>query len=224
MLDPCYRTALQRHDRGLQSRFHSGAGEDLQGRATNIARYDNPGWNGLNIGAFYPLDGDNGKGYGGTEDSDPYGVGASYSRGGMLVIADYMDNNGSGSDVGGEISAWKVGGKHGLGMFEFMGQYESSDTRENPVAAVIEVDATVWFLGASATLGNTMACFACGQGEFDFANSPSGDYTSRAPTLMYHLGKQTPVSTRWIATNVSLVWCVTRSVVPVARTTSSPSV
>jgi predicted porin len=195
MLDPLYRTALQGRDRGLQSEFHNGAGEDLQGRATNTARYDSPDWNGLSVGAFYTLDGDKDDGYGGTEDNDPYGVGASYANGGMLVFADYMDNNGSSSDVGGEISAWKVGGKYGLGMFEFMGQYEYSDTKENSAAAVIDVDTTVWFLGATATLGNTMAYAAYGQGEFDFANSSTQDYTSWTLALTHNLSKQTLIYT-----------------------------
>ncbi len=195
LIDPLYRTALQGRDRGLQSRFHSGAGEDLQGRATNTARYDSPDWNGLNVGAFYTLDSDADDGYGGTEDNDPYGVGTSYINGGILVFADYMDNNGSSSDVGGEISVWKVGGKYSLGMFDFMGQYESADSKENSPAAMVDVDTTVWFLGASATLGNTMAYFAYGQGEFDFANSPSEDYTSWTLALVHNLSKQTLVYT-----------------------------
>ena len=99
----------------------------------------------------------------------------------LLVFADYMDNDGDKSDVGGDIWAWKVGGKYSLGMFEFMGQYEDSSTDENSAAALIDVDTTVWFLGASATLGNTMAYFAYGQGEFDFTNSSSEDYTSWTP-------------------------------------------
>ncbi len=195
MLDPFYRTALQGRDRGLQSRFHSGAGEDLQGRATNTARYDSPDWNGLSAGAFYTLDSDESDGYGGTEDNNPYGVGASYANGGLLVFADYMDNNGSSSDVGGDITAWKVGGKYGLSMFEFFGQYESSDTDENSAARLIDVDTTVWHLGASATLGNTMAYFAYGQGEFDFAGSSSEDYTTWTLALMHNMSKQTSVYT-----------------------------
>jgi predicted porin len=195
MLDPFYRTALQGRDRGLQSRFHLGAGENLQGRATNTARYDSPNWNGLNAGAFYTLDGDENDGYGGKENNNPYGVGTSYTNGPLLVFADYMDNNGSKSDVDGDITAWKVGGKYGLGMFEFMGQYESADTNENSPAAVVDVDTTVWFVGASATLGNTMAYFAYGQGEFDFAGSSSEDYTTWTLALMHHMSKQTLVYT-----------------------------
>jgi predicted porin len=195
LLDPFYRTALQGRDRGLQSRFHSFAGENLQGRATNTARYDSPDWNGLNVGAFYTLDSNEDDGYGGKEDNDPYGMGASYANGGLLVFADYMDNDGSDSDVGGDIWAWKAGGKYSLGMFEFTGQYEESSTDEDSAAAVIDVDTTVWFLGASATLGNTMAYFAYGQGEFDFADGPSEDYTSWTLALMHHMSKQTLVYT-----------------------------
>jgi predicted porin len=195
MLDPLYRTSLQGRERGLQSRFHTGAGENLQGRASSTARYDSPDWNGLKAGAFYTLDSAEDDGYGGTEDNNPYGVGASYSNGGLLVFADYMDNDGSSSDVGGDITVWKVGGKYGMGMFEFMGQYESADSKETSPALVVDVDTTVWFVGASATLGNTMAYFAYGQGEFDFAGSPSEDYTSWTLALMHSLSKQTKIYT-----------------------------
>ncbi|UCC56175.1 MAG: porin, partial [Gammaproteobacteria bacterium] len=41
-IDPMYRTAVQARSRGLQSNFHLGAGEELEGRATNTARYDSP--------------------------------------------------------------------------------------------------------------------------------------------------------------------------------------
>ena len=191
MLDPGYRTSAQMRDWGIQSNLHRGAGEEGQGRATNTARYDSPSWNGLSVGAHYTLDSDENDGYGGTENNNPYGAGASYTNGGLLVFADYMDNNGSKSDVGGDITVWKVGGKYGLGMFEFMGQYESADTNENSPAAVVDVDTTVWFVGASATLGNTMAYFAYGQGEFDFAGSSSEDYNSWTLALMHHMSKQT---------------------------------
>ena len=85
MIDPLYRTALQGRERGLQSDFHNGAGEDLQGRADNTARYDSPSWNGLQVGAFYTLDSTEDDG----EDNDPYGVGASYTNGGIIAFADY---------------------------------------------------------------------------------------------------------------------------------------
>ena len=56
------------------------------------------------------------------EDNNPYGIGASYSNGGILAFADYITNDGDA--VSGEKEAWKVGGKYDMGMFSFMGQYE----------------------------------------------------------------------------------------------------
>ena len=117
MIDPLYRTALQGRDRGLQSSFHSGAGEELQGRATNTARWDSVDFNGFKVGAHYTLDASEAD----LENDNPYGVGASYSNGSMLVFADYMDNAQSGAA---ESDAWKVGGKYDMGMFSVMGQYE----------------------------------------------------------------------------------------------------
>ena len=69
--------------------------EELEGRADNTIRYDSPSWNGLKLGAFYTLDSDEDDGFGGEEDNDPYGIGASYSNGGIIAFADYQDNNGS---------------------------------------------------------------------------------------------------------------------------------
>ncbi|HSG11268.1 MAG TPA: porin [Gammaproteobacteria bacterium] len=116
MIDPLYRTALQGRDRGLQSSFHSSAGEELQGRATHTIRWDSPSFSGVQLGAHYTLDSNEA-----TEDENPYGIGASYSNGGILAFADYMDNAQSGAS---EKNAWKVGGKYDMGMFSFMGQYE----------------------------------------------------------------------------------------------------
>ena len=197
MIDPLYRTALQGRARGLQSDFHNGAGEDLEGRADNTIRYDSPSWNGLKVGAFYTLDSDEDDDFGGTEDNDPYGIGASYTNGGIIAFVDYQDNNGSSSDVGGDISAWKVGGKYSLGMFGLYGQYEDSSIDEDSadVAATKDLDLTVWHFGASASLGNTMAYFAYGQGEFDNAGSTSDDYTSWTLAVMHSLSKRTSLYT-----------------------------
>ena len=43
MIDPLYRTALQGRDRGVQSDFHNGAGENLQGRADQHDPLRHPG-------------------------------------------------------------------------------------------------------------------------------------------------------------------------------------
>ena len=100
MIDPLYRTALQGRARGVQSDFHNGAGENLEGRADNTIRYDTPDWNGLKMAAFYTLDSDEdtgipnpatpGKNF--QEDSDPYGVGVQYAGDSLLLFADWQDN------------------------------------------------------------------------------------------------------------------------------------
>ncbi|MDH3526291.1 MAG: porin, partial [Gammaproteobacteria bacterium] len=123
MLDPLYRTALEGRAHGLQSSFHTGAGEELRGRADNTIRYDSPSFNGLKVGFHYTLDSDETDG----EDEDPFGIGASYENGGILVFADYLDNNQGSSDPDGEVSAWKVGGKYSLNNFAVMAQYEQED-------------------------------------------------------------------------------------------------
>jgi predicted porin len=200
MIDPLYRTALQGRDRGLQSRFHSGAGEDGQGRAESTIRYDSPSWNGLKVVAHYTLDTDQNDGVfsstnlKGEEDDDAYGLGASYENGGMLVFADYITNNGDKIDNPfGDVSAWKVGGKYSMGMFGVMGQYEESNSDDGTPLG--DVDTTVWHLGATATLGNTSAYFAYGQGEFDVSGGSTDDYDSWTLALMHSLSKRTMLYT-----------------------------
>ncbi len=194
MIDPFYRTALQGSDRGLQSSYFnsdSSAGEELQGRAENTLRWDSPDWNGIQVGAFYTLDNDENDG----EDEDPYGIGASYSNDKALVFADYVDNNQSDSDGlaggAGEITAWKVGGKYGVEAFGFnfglMGQYEDATTNNG----ITETDLTVWHVGGTLTLGNTMAYLAIGKGEIDPSGSSSDDYNAWTLAAMHSLSKRT---------------------------------
>jgi predicted porin len=154
MIDPLYRTALQGRDHGLQSAFHRGAGEEGQGRATNTFRYDSPSWNGLKVGATFTLDSDEDDG----EDDNPYGVGVSYENGGILVFADYINNN---QDGNAEINAAKIGGKYTLNNFAVMGQYESTEV------AGSNVEPTLWHIGASYTMGNNLLYAAYGQGDPD---------------------------------------------------------
>lgn len=191
MIDPLYRTALQGRERGLQSDFHNGAGENLEGRADNTIRYDSPDWNGLKAGAFYTLDSDETDG----DDNNPYGVGIDYTNGGFLAYADYQDNAGSSSDFDGDIHVWKVGGKYARGMFAVYGQYEDGSIDDQFVAPAVDYDLTVWQLGASATLGNTMAYFAYGQGDFDFSGGPDDNYTSWTLALTHNLSKRTMLYT-----------------------------
>ena len=154
MIDPLYRTALQGRDRGLQSALHSGAGEELQGRATNTIRWDSADYSGVKLVAHYTLDS------GGSETDDPFGVGASYENGGILVFGDYMNNNQSGP---GMTAGWKVGGKYDMGMFSVMGQYEDLDD-----SLTWNDDVTIWHVagGINGLLGMNLY-LGYGQGDND---------------------------------------------------------
>lgn len=197
MIDPLYRTALQGRSRGLQSDFHNGAGENLEGRAEQTARYDSPDWNGFKAAAFYTLDSDRSDGFGGTEDNDPYGVGAQYSNGNLLVFGDWQDNDGSKKDVGGEISAWKAGGKYSVkafGMkFGFYGQYEDSTFDEASAAMTTDFDLQVWHVAGSVGIGNAFAYVGWGQGEFDFSAGDHDKYDALTIAAVYNFSKRTMV-------------------------------
>jgi len=175
MIDPLYRTALQGRDRGLQSTYHRGAGEELQGRATNTVRWDSADYNGVKLVAHYTLDSDETNG----EDDNPYGVGASYSNKSMLVFADYMDNAQGGTA---ERDAWKVGGKYDLGMFSFMGQYEDYSNSSTD-------DETAWHIaGAVNGLLGINIYLGFGMGEDD----TSGDeLTSWTLAVSHDFSKRT---------------------------------
>ena len=173
MIDPLYRTALQGRDHGLQSSYHSGAGEELHGRATNTIRYDSPSFNGLKAVAHYTLDRDET-----GEDEDPFGIGASYESGGILVFADYLDNQQSGAT---EENAWKIGGKYSMGMFGLMGQYEDFEEGSDEL--------NVWHIAGTATMGNSMLYLGFGKGDHDdLANS---EYTAWTLAAMHSLSKRT---------------------------------
>jgi len=49
----------------------------------------------------------------------------------------------------------------------------------------------VWHVGASATLGNSMAYFAYGRGKYDYTGSSSDDYTSWTLAAIHNLSKRT---------------------------------
>ena len=191
MIDPIYRTYLQARDHGLQSSLHSGAGDEGQGRATNTVRYDSPSWNGLGVAATYTLDGDESDG----DDNDAYGGGVSYENGGILAYADYIT-----SDNGGDDSAWKLGGKYGLGMFSFFAQYEvdngliSAVSGNQPVLGSGD-GADVWTVGATATLGNAMAYFSYGEGDSGNSGSVASGYNSWELAATYHMSKRTMLYT-----------------------------
>ena len=200
MIDPLYRTSLQGRDRGLQSLyFHSGAGEEGQGRATNTLRWDSMDYSGVQLVANYTIDNNEGDG----EDDNPYGIGASYHNGGLLVFADYITNDGNAASPYGEKDAWKLGGKYDLGMFSVMGQYEdyqnSSADKEK-----------VWHVAGTLSLLGITGYFGFGKGEDDTSND---EYTAWTLAAMYNFSKNTMVylghSQVDCDTNTTLLVCTT---------------
>ena len=178
MIDPLYRTALQGRDRGLQSSLHSSAGEEIQGRATNTIRWDSPDYSGFKVGATYTLDNNKEDG----EDNNPYGIGASYSSGGILAFADYITNDGDA--VSGEKDAWKVGGKYDMGMFSFMGQYE--DYQNSSID-----EETAWHVagGVNGLLGMNIY-LGFGMTEDDTTNNEATSWTL---AVSHNMSKRTMV-------------------------------
>ena len=189
MLDPLYRSAQQQRDRGLQSDLHRGAGEEGQGRATNTLRYDTPTWNGLGIGAHYTVqtetDADS------SADS-PWGIGGQWKAGPFLIFADYIT-----SDEGGDDSAWKLGGKYDLSIFSFFAQYEGDNglisARGGNQTDGDGDGANTWMLGATATLGNSLAYFGFGRGEEGSGDSTASYYNVWQLVGTHHMSRRTMV-------------------------------
>ena len=188
MLDPIYRTSQQQRDRGLQSDLHRGAGEDGQGRATNTIRYDTPTWNGLGIGGHYTMQSDNGI----DSTDNPWGLGGQWKGGPFLVFADYIT-----SDEGGDDDAWKLGGKFGLGMFSFFAQYEGDmgliSARGGNQTGGSGDGANTWMLGATASLGNSLAYFGWGHGDSGSGGSVASRYNTWQLMGTHNMSRRTMV-------------------------------
>jgi predicted porin len=182
MLDPLYRTSLQAREHGLMSNyFHSGAGEEANGRATNTFRYDSPNFSGFKVGAHYTLDNNEGDG----EDDNPFGIGGSYENGGILVFADYITNDGGNANPNGDISAWKIGGKFSMDAFAVMAQYE--DAEEDNFSEELQQ----WHIGGTFTMGNNLIYAAYGQNEVEFDGVKDHDVDAWTIALMHSLSKRT---------------------------------
>ncbi len=202
-IDPLYRTAAQGRSWGQQSFLHGNAGEEGEGRADNSIFYTSPNWNGLEVMAHYTLDSDESSSCatGATsyscEDDDPYGIGVSYTNGGILVFADYLANNGDNNDnTSGELEAWKVGGKYTLNNFAVYAQYEDiTDDFGSQYGSNTELDYTLWHLAGSYTMGNNMLYVGYGSGEIDDLDSAAGvggsDQTSITVAGTHSLSKRT---------------------------------
>jgi predicted porin len=181
-IDPLYRTALQGRDVGLQSSsFHSGAGEELEGRATNTIRWDSADFNGVKLGATYTLDSSKADG----ESANPYGLGASYENGGILVFADYMDNNQSGAA---SDSVWKIGGKYSFNEMAVYGQYEDNSWGNNGGKF------QNWFLAGSYTMDSNMLYVGYGNStDEDNTNGKFEDIAAWTIAGVHNMSKMTSV-------------------------------
>jgi predicted porin len=197
-IDPLYRTALQGRDHALQSSmFHSGAGEDIEGRADNTLRYDSPSWNGLKVAAFYTLDSNEDDGIlkdpttpskgNKNEDDNPYGVGVSYQNGGILAFGAWQTNNGGNNNRKGELTAYKAGGKWTVNNFAVMGQYENANQDAT------NTDYYHWTLAASYTMGNNMLYAGYGMGNVDGRNIDDEDVTAFTIAGVHNMSKRTSV-------------------------------
>jgi predicted porin len=208
MIDPLYRTAAQGRAMGLQSFLHTNAGEEGEGRADNTVRWDSPNWNGFKVIAHYTLDSDehDGVGLSGDEDDDGYGIGGQYTNGGILVFADYLTNDGDdANNSGGDLTAFKVGGKYTINNFAVMGQFESIEANSiignglGDTKGKQEMD--YWHLGGTYTMGNNMIYAAYGVGDFtDLGNNvlPGGTSDDMEQTVYtiagtHNLSKRTMI-------------------------------
>jgi predicted porin len=188
MIDPLYRMVVQGRSVGMQSNLHNGAGEELGARSTNTIRWDSTDFNGLKIGAFYTLDGDETTD---GEDDDPYGIGASYENGGILVFADYEDNNQGSADE--PLDAWKIGGKYSMNNFAVMGQYEDIGDHDD--------DVTVWHIGGSYTMGSNMLYLGYGEGEVEYPGGGDDGYSSITLAGTHSMSKRTKVYAAYTTTD-----------------------
>lgn len=167
-IDAFYRTNIQSRDIGLQSNLHSGAGEEGQGRGTNMVRYDTPSIGGLGLTATYQFDNNKGDG----EDDDPYSIGIHYKGGGLYAAASYIDTQRSG-----DASAAQLLLKYTMGDLEVHGIYELDKglitaQRSNGFATNLgrqgtagDDGADIWSVGATYTLGNNIIGADFGQGD-----------------------------------------------------------
>ena len=92
--------------------------------------------------------------------------------------------------AGGDIDAWKVGGKYTLNNFSVFGQYEDSSEDDNDAAAE---GLKVWHVGGTYTMGNNTLYGAYGQGtvEFQGPGSDDEDYTTWSIGGIHKMSKRT---------------------------------
>jgi len=167
-IDVAYRTSLESRQLGLQSRLHSGKGENGQGRTINTARYDSPSWGGFSLMGTYNFDQSKSEPANpGQNDDDTYSVGAQYKGGNFYAAASYIDTQANPSDTG----AAQFLAKYTWNDLEFHGIYELDKglltALRNPVpgggldsttftGGAEDDGADQWSVGTSYTIGSNI--------------------------------------------------------------------
>jgi predicted porin len=166
-IDPFYRTSLQSRVWGLQSRLHSGKGENGQGRSINTIRYDSPSWAGFSLMGTYNFDEEKDD----ANDDDTYSIGAQYKGGNFYAAASYIDTQADPSDT----AAAQFLAKYTWNNLEFHGIYEldkgliTAVRSEGLNAAGFtggadDDGADLWSVGTSYTIGNNLLGVDYGKG------------------------------------------------------------
>lgn len=191
-IDPFYRTSLQARNHGLQSRLHSQAGANGEGRMTNAIHYDTPDFNGFGASLNYSFDDSCTPTSAApcTGDDDAYSLGAKYSNGPLYAFVSYVT-----SDKGGDDDATQIGGKYSFGDFAVYAQYEMDGGLIGGSTTAINqtVDgADLWHIGGSFTMGNAMVYAAYGQGD-DSSAAANTEYDAWTIAGQYSFSKRTMV-------------------------------
>jgi len=77
--------------------------------------------------------------------------------------------------------------------FGFYGQFEDASIDEASAANITDLDFQLWHIAASVQMGNTMAYYAFGQGEYDFngLGGKSDDYDTWTLAILHNMSKRT---------------------------------
>ncbi|MGB5408981.1 MAG: porin [Thiogranum sp.] len=167
-IDPFYRTSLQSRVWGLQSKLHSGTGENGQGRSINTIRYDSPSFWGISLAGTYNFD----EAKADENDDDTYSLGAQYKGGNFYAAASWIDTQSSDAS---DTAAAQFLAKYTWNNLEFHGIYELDKglitaSRSQGLDAAGSVGgadddgANLWSLGTSYTIGNNLLGIDYGKG------------------------------------------------------------
>jgi predicted porin len=194
-IDPFYETTFEaRGFLNQMSGLHSGTGDNGQGRANNVIRYDSPGLKGASVTGTYSLN--NADSSPTVSNKDPYSLGLQYDNGPLYAAVDYITN-----DAGGDDQAYSFGAKYlieSLGV-SLGGMYEIDkgmiSRAEGLGGATLQspdnnVDgANQWYGYATYGFGNALLYGSYGKRENSSAGKDGQDAWSVA--LDYHFSKRT---------------------------------